>query len=138
MIKLKRSRPLQILGIHAPSGSPCNSQESSAPLLKFLRAQLTSSERLKQSMILMDDFNAVLCPALDRRNTPSLSPEGDIIPLLYGFGLIDCYCSTNPNTKDFTFFMKLRGQRQPSLEFLESTQCGLLMTSPTGSPMCCT
>jgi exonuclease III len=101
------SRPLKIIGVYAPSGVHANSHHPpTAALVNFFRTELTVAERLNQSVLILGDFNAVLNPSIDRRNSSLIEPKGIILPLLCGFGLSDCYRSAHPVSQEFTFFRK--------------------------------
>jgi hypothetical protein len=69
-LSLSGSRPLKIIGVYAPSGVHSSSHHpSTVALVNFLRTEHTVAERLNQSVLILDDFNAVLNLSINRRNS---------------------------------------------------------------------
>ncbi|CAG8653617.1 10051_t:CDS:1, partial [Diversispora eburnea] len=84
---LPRKITICVMQIYLP-----NKKSDKVNVINWIKIQLNEAQRKKKKVIVMEDFNAVPSPAIDRNNNNHLQfPESEIFPLLSSHDLIDCY-----------------------------------------------
>ncbi|CAG8586289.1 3977_t:CDS:2, partial [Diversispora eburnea] len=96
---LPKKMTICVMQIYLPS-----KKSDKVNVINSIKIQLNEAQRKKEKVIVMEDFNAVPSPAIDRNNNSySQFPESEIFPLLSSHDLIDCFRIMFPENTGYTW-----------------------------------